>query len=390
MSHHITPIFVVAFCYFYKMKYYFVAGEASGDLHASKVIDELKSLDSNAEFRGWGGDKMESAGMTLNEHYRNTSFMGFVEVVKNLRTILDLLNKCKNDILEYQPDVLVLVDYPGFNLRIAEWAFKRKLKIYYFISPQIWAWKENRIHKIKKFIDKMFVILPFEKTFYAKWDYKVDFVGHPLLDEVAIQDYPSKKTFLQENNLEGKPIVALLPGSRKQEIKKMLPIMAAIASNFPTHQFVIAAAPNIEKEFYHSLLLDQKVSIVKDSTYPLLNNAAAALVTSGTATLETALFETPQIVCYKGNPVSYHIGKKLIKVKYISLVNLILGEELVTELIQNDLNGERLTEELLSILNDSNKKATIAEGYKRLKQKLGGWGASKKTAELIFKYLSNS
>ena len=370
------------------MKYYFVAGEASGDLHASKVIAYLALLDSQSKFRGWGGDKMETAGMHLAEHYRNTSFMGFVEVVKNLPTILDLLKKCKKDILSFKPDVLILVDYPGFNLRIAEWAFKNNIKVYYYISPQIWAWKESRIHKIKKYIDKMFVILPFEKTFYDKWNFKVDFVGHPLLDEMALQDYPTTADFLTDHRLEQKPIIALLPGSRKQEINKMLLIMTQVVEDFSAYQFVVAAAPNIESDFYQSILQNKKIAIVKDSTYALLKNAQAALVTSGTATLETALFNTPQIVCYKGNPISYQIGKKLIKVKYISLVNLILDQPLITELIQNDLNPKKLKTELSKLLTDENQKQQIKNGYAKLKNKLGDCGASKKTASLIFECLN--
>src|ERR1019366_1651984 len=302
------------------MNYYIIAGEASGDLHASNLMKELKLQDVNARFRCWGGDLMKSQGADLVKHYRYLSFMGFTEVLMNLPTILDNIKFCKKDILEHQPDVLILVDYPGFNLRIAEFAKASGIKVFYYISPQIWAWKQSRVHKIKKEVDKMFVILPFEKEFYERFNYLVDFVGHPLLDAVA--DYATNKNSLSIHT--DKPIIALLPGSRKQEISAMLPIMLSLVKQYTNYQFVIAAAPSQTKDFYQTLIGDSDVKIVFDQTYQLLQKAEVALVTSGTATLETALFGVPEIVCYKGGAVSFAIAKQLVKVKYISLVNLIM------------------------------------------------------------------
>ncbi len=364
------------------MKYYIIAGEASGDLHGSNLIKALKQEDPKAEFRIWGGDLMEAAGGTLVKHYRDLAFMGFVEVVSNLRTILGNIKFCKEDILAYQPDALILIDYPGFNLRIAKWAREQKLKVLYYISPQIWAWNSKRVHGIKKNIDKMFVILPFEKEFYDKYDYEVDFVGHPLLD--VIEGYESPPGFRQNHKLDERPIVALLPGSRRQEIAKMLGEMLEVVPHFPDLQFVIAGAPSIPSEYYDSILKShahaEGVKVIQNQTYNLLNEARAALVTSGTATLETGLFGVPQIVCYKGNPISYQIAKRLVNVKYISLVNLILDRPLVKELIQADLNTKNLVKELQLIIEDDRQ---IKAGYAELREKLGHAGASKRTAELI-------
>ncbi|MEO6731992.1 MAG: lipid-A-disaccharide synthase [Ferruginibacter sp.] len=375
------------------MKYYIIAGEASGDLHGANLIKELKLLDTVADIRCWGGDKMVEAGAVLVKHYRQLAFMGFVEVIKNLRTIFHNLTFCKKDILQYQPDVLVLIDYPGFNLRIAEWAKQQGFKIIYYISPQVWAWKESRVKAIKKNVDKMLVILPFETEFYNKWDYKVEYVGHPLvqvIDEfVAQYKTPAIDASTLPNSLmNASPLIALLPGSRKQEILKKLPIMLGVAKDFPAYHFVVAKAPGIEENFYNELLAPyHNVSFVTDKTYYLLSEAKAALVTSGTATLETALFHVPQVVCYKGNPLSFQIAKWLIKIKYICLVNLIMNKEVVKELIQNDLTVENLRTELTKILFDPGTQAKLKEDYLALRNLLSkGGDASANAAKSIYDY----
>lgn len=364
------------------MNYYIIAGEASGDLHASNLMRELKVLDANASFRCWGGDLMKAQGAELVKHYRDLAFMGFTEVVMNLRTILGNIDLCKKDILAYRPDVLILVDYPGFNLRIAEFAKAQGIKVFYYISPQIWAWKEGRVHKIKRVVDKMFVILPFEKEFYGRFDYPVDFVGHPLLD--AVEQYSKQVPKL--DIVTANPIIALLPGSRKQEIAKKLPLMLAMQKYYPDYEFVIAGAPSQTKEFYRTFIKDADIKIVYNQTYSLLQRSEAALVTSGTATLETALFGVPQVVCYIAGGISYMIAKKLIKVKYISLVNLIMDREIVKELIQNELNETNLKAELDKILNPVSRQKML-DDYAALREKLGGAGASKKLAGLMIAYL---
>lgn len=366
------------------MNYYIISGEASGDLHASNLMKELKVVDDKASFRFWGGDLMKSQGGELVKHYRDLAFMGFTEVVMNIRTILDNIKFCKKDILEHRPDVLILVDYPGFNLRIAAFAKAENIKVFYYISPQIWAWKQSRVHKIKKVVDRMFVILPFEKAFYQRFDYAVDFVGHPLLD--AIASYSNEENLLSVKT--DKPIIAILPGSRKQEITTMLPIMLSVVKHYNDFKFVIAAAPSHSKAFYQSFIKNANVEIVVNETYRLLQKAEYALVTSGTATLETALFGVPEVVCYKGGAVSFAIAKQLVKVDYISLVNLIMEKEIVKELVQGDLKEKNLKIELDKLLNAECRSEMISQ-YSQLKEKLGGAGASKKAAELMVKYLSN-
>ncbi|OUD37646.1 lipid-A-disaccharide synthase [Flavobacterium sp. FPG59] len=369
------------------MKYYIIAGEASGDLHGSNLMKELFKKDPQAEIRFWGGDLMQNVGGTLVKHYRDLAFMGFIEVVFNLKTILNNITICKKDIQNFQPDVLIFIDYPGFNLRIAKWAKKLGIKTHYYISPQIWAWKESRITDIKRDIDKMYVILPFEKKFYEeKHQYPVDFVGHPLIDAIQNKSNVTEIDFRKENNLSDKPIIAILPGSRKQEITKMLQIMLSVSNDFPEYQFVIAGAPSQEFSFYTPSITQSNIQFVANKTYDLLQNATAALVTSGTATLETALFKVPEVVCYKGNWISYQIAKRIITLKYISLVNLIMDEEVVTELIQDECNSKRIKEELYKILK-TEKRNTILEKYILLEKKLGGRGASEKTAALIVKDL---
>ena len=375
------------------MKYYIISGEASGDLHGSNLIKELRKLDGEASIRCWGGDLMEKAGATVVKHYRDLAFMGFAEVIQNLGTIFKNIRFCKQDISTFQPDVLILIDYPGFNLRIAAWAKQQGIKILYYISPQIWAWKENRIHGIKKNVDKMLVILPFEKEFYAKWNFNVEYVGHPLVEVIDA----FKRTTISENSAtdqlvrnEDSPIIALLPGSRKQEILKKLPVMLQVAKRFPHYQFVVAKAPGLSEDFYDNLMVEQKnVSAVLNQTYELLSKSRAALVTSGTATLETALFGVPEVVCYKGNNISYQIAKRLIKIKYICLVNLIMDKKVVKELIQQEMNEENLVHELGLLLTNKNKQQKLQEDYDRLRAllKLGG-NASENAALSVWNFVN--
>ncbi|MGN6490840.1 MAG: lipid-A-disaccharide synthase [Agriterribacter sp.] len=367
------------------MKYYIIAGEASGDLHGSNLIKELIKLDGSANIRAWGGDMMEAAGGTIIKHFRDLAFMGFVEVVMNLRTIFRNLDFCKKDITEFQPDVLILIDYPGFNLRIAKWAKQQGFKIVYYISPQVWAWKENRVKTIKACVDKMLVILPFEKAFYRKWNFEVEYVGHPLVEVV---DEWRKKP-VQTIPASGKEIIALLPGSRKQEILKKLPVMLETSRYFPNYEFVVAKAPGLDDSFYDALLKDyNNVKSVSGKTYNLLMQSKAALVTSGTATLETALFGVPEVVCYKGSPVSYEIAKRVIKIKYISLVNLIMDKPVVKELIQNDLTPGNLKKELTDILTNNERIAQIKTDYANLRSLLSEGGhASSNAAKAISNFL---
>ena len=369
------------------MKYYLIAGEASGDLHGANLMRALQQIDPEAEFRFWGGDRMEAVGGKLIKHYRDLAFMGFWEVVTNLRTILRNIDFCKRDITQFQPDALIFIDYPGFNMRIAKWAKEIGIPTHYYISPQIWAWKENRIKAIKRDVDAMYVILPFEKDFYeGKHQYPVHFVGHPLLDAIATRKEVSEDVFKQENGLDERPIIALLPGSRKQEIAKMLSVMLSVVGSYHQYQFVIAGAPSQEYDFYKQFIKEENVHFVTGKTYDLLSHAHAALVTSGTATLETALFNVPEVVCYRGNWISYEIAKRVISLKYISLVNLIMDAPVVTELIQGELNTKNLKTELEKLLN-SEYRAQLLKDYKTLREKLGNEGASERTASLILNSL---
>ncbi len=379
------------------MKYYIIAGEASGDLHGANLIKALRQQDKEADFRCWGGDLMQAASQqTLVKHYRDLSFMGFVEVVKNLRTIWRNLKLCEQDLLSYQPDVLILIDYPGFNLRIAQFAHQQDFKVFYYISPQVWAWHSSRVKKMKKIIDRMFVILPFEKDFYEKdWQWKVDFVGHPLLDALVERQTALYQVNLQAlqstQQLDERPIIALLPGSRKQEIKRILPLMLPLAAFFADYQFVIAGAPSIAIDFYKNIMKKTGIylAVVPNKTYELLALSNAALVGSGTATLETALLNVPQVVCYRGNSWSFQLAKRLVnqRVKYISLVNLILDKEAVQELIQGDMTVQNLIGALREILPPSRQRAQILEDYHLLRKKLGGVGASERTAKLMYSIL---
>ncbi len=372
-----------------KHKFYIIAGEPSGDLHASNLMQAILDERSNTDFRFWGGEKMNAIQKGMAKHIKDLAFMGFLEVVLNLRTILRNISFCKKDILAYQPDALILVDYPGFNLRIAKWAKKHDIKVYYYISPQIWAWKQNRVYKIKELVDRMYVILPFEKDFYKRFDFDVEYVGHPLLDEIAKFDFSdSRLSFLDRNQLDNRAIIAVLPGSRKQEVSVKLPIMLAAVKGYVNHQIIVAGAPTLSKEFYASI--DDSVSVIFNETYEIMANARAAIVTSGTATLEAALFKVPEVICYKGSNISYSIAKRLIKVKYISLVNLILDQEVVKELIQHECTSENIQLELDKIINDENYRQMLIDKYNELEEMLGGGGASKKVAQSLFKTLSKT
>ncbi len=377
------------------MKYYIIAGEASGDLHGSNLIKALKKNNPDASFRCWGGDLMKSQCNDLVMHYQDFSYMGFLEVILNINKILSYISFCKNDIEKFKPDLIIYIDYPGFNMRIAKWAKSKNYINHFYISPKVWVWKEKRVEQIKKVIDKMYVILPFEEDFYKKkHNYKVDFVGHPLLDAIESENTFNKNDFLLVNNLSEKPIIALLPGSRNQEINKLLPVMLEAVSNLTGYQLVIAGAPSKNVEYYEEIIQSSdsntnNIKVISNQTYNILRVSTAAIVTSGTATLETALFNVPQVVCYKTSWTSYLIGRLLIRnLKYISLVNIIQDKEVVKELIQNDCNKTNLVIELEKILDQKNRSSMLAE-YKILHNKLGGKGASKKTADLINKYMEN-
>ena len=362
------------------MKLYIIAGEASGDLHGSRLISALHQKQENLEVRAWGGDLMEAAGSTLVKHYRDLAFMGFWEVLKNIRTIFRNLASCKEDILGFKPDAVVLIDYPGFNLRIARWAKEQGIPVIYYISPQIWAWHQSRVRQIQRDVDRMLVILPFEKEFYQKHNVEVSFVGHPLLD--AIGPPPDDHNRNQQQ-------IVLLPGSRKQELKRILPIMLSVTREFPAYRFVVAGTNSLPKESYEEFLSDYpQVTIEYNKTYELLATSRAALVKSGTSTLETALHNTPQVVCYTGNALSFQIAKRLVKVKYISLVNLIADEPLVTELIQNEFNTKNLSRELADILTPQGTER-LQEGYKRVRTILGNSGASERAAEEVLQEVKN-
>ncbi|KAA5820587.1 lipid-A-disaccharide synthase [Algibacter amylolyticus] len=371
------------------MKYYIIAGEASGDLHGSNLMKALKAEDANAEIRFWGGDLMQAVGGTLVKHYKERAFMGFIEVIMNLNKIFKDISFCKNDISSFKPDVIVFIDNSGFNLRIAKWAKEAGFKTSYYISPQVWASRASRVKAIKRDIDNMYVILPFVKPFYKKHDYDVTFVGHPLIDAIANRKQVGVLKFREDHQLGEKPIIALLPGSRKQEITKMLSVMLSVVDEYTTHQFVIAGAPSQDYSFYETFIKANNVKFISNKTYDLLSVSTAALVTSGTATLETALFKIPQVVCYKGSTISYQIAKRIITLKFISLVNLVMDREVVTELIQNDFNKKNLKKELDKIL-DPETRTKLFLDYYELEKKLGGVGASKKTASLIYKSIKPS
>lgn len=360
------------------MKYYLIAGEASGDMHAANLMKELRFLDTEAQFQGFGGDKMQAQGLKLVKHYKEMAFMGFLEVIANLNTIRKNLNLAKIDIQSYQPDVLILIDYPGFNMRIAKFAKKLDIKVVYYIVPQVWAWKQGRVKQLKKDTDLLLPILPFEKEFFSKSGAESTFIGHPLLDELNDSSRRSVET--------EKPVIALLPGSRKQEIKMMLPLMMGLADHFTDYQFIIAGAPSIPFSFYRSITGDSYLPISTDKTYEVLKGAKAAVIASGTATLEAAIIKVPQVVCYRTSRFSYLIGKQLIKVPFISLVNLILNKKVVTELVQADFNKERLVQEIDKLLNKKYRMILLQE-YDKLIKKLGTKGASKRAAQEVINLL---
>ena len=366
------------------MKLYIIAGEASGDLHASDLIRELKNIQPSFEIRAWGGDLMKAEGAEIVKHYRDLAFMGFTEVIMNLKTIFKNIEYCKKDILNFKPDAIILIDYPGFNLRIAEFAKKNNFPVYYYISPQVWAWKSSRVFKIREVVKKMFVILPFEKEFYKKFNFDVEYVGHPLQDVIKRKKklFSERSVFIKKHSLSGLPIIAILPGSRKQEIETILPLMISVIDNFPEYQFIIAAAPSQPLSFYKDLIGNKNLSIISDETYELLSHSEAALVTSGTATLETALLNIPEVVCYKGGMISYLIARMLVKIKFISLVNLIMDREVVKELIQNNLTTDSITEELRKII-DPQVRIKIFDDYTKLNEILNTGGAAAKTASMI-------
>ena len=366
------------------MKYYIIAGEASGDLHAANLIAEIKKKDPKAEFRAWGGDLMRKQGATVVKHYRHMAFMGFVEVAVNLGKVLGNIKECKADLLNYKPDLVILVDYPGFNLRIAKFAHEHRMKVCYYISPQVWAWKRHRVHKIKKYVDRMMVILPFEEQFYKEYGVNATFVGHPLLDELSKLNMSSRLSFVHRNNLsEKREIIALLPGSRKQEVERMLGTMLKVIPHFPQYQFVIAGVSWLDKDLYLRMIGDKDVRLIENQTYELLQNSSAALVTSGTATLETALLAVPEVVCYKASGLSYMIAKRLVKVNYISLVNLVMEKEVVKELIQKGFTEDNLVKELDRLLKDSKRQRQLLDDLDTLKDRLGNSGASERAAEVV-------
>lgn len=383
---------------------YIIAGEASGDLHGGNLVRELFKVSdecrvegpvsdgdppradhrSPLRIRAWGGDRMASAGAEVVKHYRELAFMGFTQVIMNLRTILRNIEACKRDIASFKPHALVLIDYPGFNMRIAEWAHGRGIPVHYYISPQVWAWKKGRVHTLKRVVDRMYVILPFEKAWYARYGMDVEFVGHPLLDAIAQEGAAPLRPL---PGADGRPVVALLPGSRRQEITRMLPLMAATAKHFPNHRFVLAAAPSVPRDFYTSLIGDAPVDLVEGRTYDVLRHARAALVTSGTATLETALFGVPQVVCYSGSALNVWIARRLVDIRFISLVNLIMDREVVRELIQSDLNEKNLCRELELILPDGPGREAMCAAMLELRERLGGEGASAHMARHLWKSL---
>ncbi|MBL7935277.1 MAG: lipid-A-disaccharide synthase [Bacteroidia bacterium] len=372
------------------MKYYVIAGEPSGDLHASNMMKELLLLDNSIDFRFWGGDLMEAVThQKPRKHIKDLAFMGFVEVAKNIRTIFKNIAFCKQDILDFKPEILILVDYPGFNLRIADWAKQQGIRVFYYISPTIWAWKENRVEIVKRSVEKMFVILPFEVAVYNKHNYQADYVGHPLLDAIEQEksSLPDKATFISKNNLDNRPIIAVLPGSRKQEIERMFSIMLNVVNDFKDYQFVIAGTTNLPKEAYQ-MAIDKNLKVVFNQTYALMHNAHAGIIKSGTSTLESALFRLPQVVCYKGGTVSYSIARMVVgnRVKYISLPNLILDKPVVKELIQTDLTSKNLKEELTKIITGPAREEMLKE-YDGLITLLGNSGASKKVAELMYNHI---
>ena len=365
------------------MRYFLIAGEASGDLHGMNLINAIKDNDSEANFRFWGGDKMAKASCIAPvKHIKELAIMGFLDVVKNISSIKKNFAICKKQIAEYEPDAVIFIDYPGFNLRIAPFVKSLGISTFYYISPKVWAWKKNRVFKIKKSIDILYSILPFETEFYNQFDYPIIYIGNPLMD--AISDFKERNPTIEKRD----KTIAIIPGSRKQELSRMLPIMIEVADSFPNYNFVIAGAPNFEENFYHSFFKKRKYPIEFDNTYEILSSVEAAMVTSGTASLETALFDVPQVVCYKTDEPSYQIGKRLVKLKYMSLVNLILDKLAVVELLQHKFSFSILQAELKKIIIGGELRESIFEDHKLLREKVGGAGASQRAAKSIVDYLN--
>lgn len=364
------------------MKYYIIAGEASGDLHGSNLMRGLKQVNSNSQFRYFGGDFMKEQGGELVMHYKHAAFMGIWEVVKNLGTISRNLKLCKSDIQQWQPDVVILIDYAGFNLKIAQFVKTLNIPVFYYISPKVWVWKESRVKTIKKLVDRMFVIFPFEVDFYKKHNYQAFFAGNPLIDaiEEKLPALPNEKDFKQQNNLPDKPIIALVPGSRKQEIDFCLPEMLSAIERFPQYQIIIAGAPSIDADYYKPILKGKNIPVLFGQTYAILRNAKAAIVTSGTATLETAILNVPQVVCYKTSPITYRIGILIVKVRFFSLVNIIMGKEVVKELLQTNLSN-RISEEMDRLLHNASYREEMLNNYNELRTLCGGSGASRRVAQ---------
>jgi len=370
------------------MKYYIISGEASGDLHASNLVKEINKLDTDSEYRGWGGEMLSSQGVEVVKHYRDLAFMGFYEVAANIRTILKNFKYCKEDILNYNPDAVILVDYPGFNLRMAEFAHKKGFKVFYYIAPQAWAWKKSRVHKIKKYVDKLFTLLPFEEPFFRKYGIDAKYVGHPILDYLdTSHSDEEKELFFKKNNLQEKPIIALLPGSRNQEINTMLPLMLKMLPLFKDFQFVIAGAPAQGLGIYSKHIKQDNIKVLFEQGQQIMKYADAALITSGTATLEAALLGLPQVICYKGNKLSIAIAKRIVNIKYIGLANLIMDKQIIKELIQEDMTIENMHQELNLLLFDKDRRQQLFNDYKELRDVLGGKGASVVTAEGIVGFL---
>ena len=371
------------------MRYYIIAGEASGDLHGSNLMKGLKQADPEADFRFWGGDLMAAQGGTMVKHYKETAIMGFVEVLRNLNKVTKNLRFCKEDILSYKPDVVVLIDYPGFNFRIAEFSHKQGIKTFYYIAPKVWAWKESRVKRLKKDVDKLFIIFPFEIEYFKKWGIDAVYRGNPLIDSIADKtaNSPSYTEFIEKNKLPDKPIIAFLAGSRKQEVKHIVPRVKKLVTEFPDHQLVLAAAPSLDKEFYAKYILpEDNITIVYNQTYDTLKVADVAIVASGTATLETALLNTPQVVCYAGNEISYQIARLLVK-GYVSLVNIIMNAPVVKELIQRDMSVEKMKTEINALLHDKAYRNAQLEAYRQLRDSLGEYGSSKRVAEAMVEEL---
>ncbi|MFP4663845.1 MAG: lipid-A-disaccharide synthase [Bacteroidales bacterium] len=371
------------------MKYYIIAGEASGDLHGSNLIRGIKKADPEAEILAWGGEKMQEAGAEIRKHYKQLAIMGFVEVIAHLNTIRKNFRFAKNDIIRFNPDVLITIDFPGFNLRLARWAKKAGFKTFHYISPNVWAWKKDRVYSMRKNLDKIFAILPFEPEFYRKFDVDVEYQGHPLIDAVNHYQPLPLQEFQSKYKLSDKPVIAILPGSRKQEISRMLPLMLETAENFPGYEYLIAGAPGMEPEFYQQFLREyHQAHLLFDATYDILYHAKAGMITSGTATLEAALFDVPQVVCYKTSPLSFNIARMFVKIRRFSLVNLIMDEDVVTELIQHQMTRDSLKNEFQKILPGGEKRKLVLEKYEELKTKLGEHGVSDRIASAMYSLIS--